>query len=222
LDWSSNNIQILSGDGFKLGSSHHNTITIEHADGWRYGGNFVFLDIIQRDDIGLEVYGEWYPRLSIAKLLNKDISIGVIKDLSLVGGINAGSEPSNDPFMAFLLGIGIKFDAPTFDFFQIDIKSFQAENVNTIGIQITPSWSLPFSIAGLNFEFRGFLDWSSASATGGTDYLFTQPQVLLDVGDILGESSQFYAGIEYWYWHNKFGINGVTEQSAQIMFMYKF
>ena len=65
FEWSSSNIQLLSGDGFHLGSSRHNTITLEHADGWRYGENFLFIDVIQRSDIGIEVYGEWYPRTKL-------------------------------------------------------------------------------------------------------------------------------------------------------------
>jgi nucleoside-specific outer membrane channel protein Tsx len=80
FEWSSTNVQLLSGDGFELGSSRHNTITLEHADGWRYGENFLFIDVIQRSNIGLEVYGEWYPRLSLNKLSNKNFSMGVIND----------------------------------------------------------------------------------------------------------------------------------------------
>jgi nucleoside-specific outer membrane channel protein Tsx len=85
FEWTSNNIQFLTGDGFESGSSHRNTITLEHADGWRYGENYLFMDIIQRDDIGVEVYGEWYPRLSLNKLSNKNLSFGVFKDFSIVG-----------------------------------------------------------------------------------------------------------------------------------------
>ena len=222
FEWTSNNIQFLTGDGFKLGSSHHNTITLEHADGWRYGENFLFLDFIQRDDIGLEVYGEWYPRLSLNKLSNKNLSFGVFRDFSIVGGINAGSEPSDDPFLAYLLGGGISFDIPLIEFMQLDVMAHKQDDVNSIGIQITPAWSVPFSLGSLSFKFRGFLDWVSASATGGEDYILIQPQLLLDVGHLLGHKDKFYAGIEYWYWHNKFGIKGVTEQSVQAMLMYVF
>ncbi len=222
FEWSSNNIQFLSGSGFELGSSHHNTITLEHADGWKYGENFLFLDFIQRDDIGLEVYGEWYPRLSHNKLSGKDLSLGLIKDFSILGGINAGSEPSNDPFVAFALGAGFSLDIPYAEFVQLDVMAYKSDEVNSTGIQITPSWSIPFSIGRLNFKFRGFLDWQSASATGGEDFILTQPQLLLDVGHLLSHKNKLYAGVEYWYWHNKFGIDGVTEQSAQITLLYSF
>jgi nucleoside-specific outer membrane channel protein Tsx len=222
FDWSSNSIQVLSGDGFELDSGYHNTITLEHADAWRYGENFLFLDFIQRDDIGMEVYGEWYPRLSLNKLSNKNLSFGLFRDFSLVGGINAGSEPSADPFMAYLLGAGIKFDIPHTEFVQLDIMAHKQDSVHRAGLQITPAWSIPFRLGALHFKFRGFLDWVSASATGGEDYILTQPQLLLDAGRLFGHKEKLYVGIEYWYWHNKFGIKGVTEQSVQATLMYAF
>jgi nucleoside-specific outer membrane channel protein Tsx len=222
FEWTSNNIQLLSGDGFELGSSRHNTVTVEHADGWRYGENYLFMDIIQSDDIGLEVYGEWYPRLSLNKIANKNLSFSVVKDFSIVGGINAGSEPANDPFVAFLLGGGISFDIPHTEFIQLDVMAYKQEGGDSIGIQITPAWSIPFSLGGLNFRFTGFVDWVSADATGGVDYILTQPQLLLDVGQLSGHDKKLYVGIEYWYWHNKFGIKGVNEESLQAMLLYKF
>ncbi|MFT5396689.1 MAG: nucleoside-specific outer membrane channel protein Tsx [Gammaproteobacteria bacterium] len=222
FNWTSTNIQFLTGDGFELGSSNHNTITFEHADGWKYGENFLFVDFIQRDDVGLAVYGEFYPRLSLNKLTDNNMSFGLFKDFSIVGGINAGSEPSSDPFMAYLFGGGISFDIPHTEYIKLDIMAYKNDDVNSLGVQITPVWSVPFSIGGLDFKFRGFLDWLSAGATGGEDSILTQPQLLLDVGNLIGHKNQFYAGIEYWYWHNKFGIKGVTEQSAQATLMYTF
>ena len=223
FEWTSNNIQILTGDGFELGSSRHTTLKLEHFGGWRYGENYAFLNFIQRDDIGLEVYGEWFPRLSLNKLSNKNLSFGIFKDFSIVGGFNAGSEPSDEPFKSYLLGGGIFFDIPHFEYLLIDVMAHKQDHVNSYGMQITPAWSVPFSLGSLNFKFRGYLDWVSANATGEADYILTQPQLLLDVGYLLGhKDNNFYAGIEYWYWHNKFGIKGVTEQSVQAMFMYEF
>jgi nucleoside-specific outer membrane channel protein Tsx len=120
------------------------------------------------------------------------------------------------------LGGGISLDIPHTEFIQLDVMALKQDDVNSIGIQITPAWSIPFSLGGLSFKFRGFLDWVSASATGGVDYILTQPQLLLDAGQLLGHKDRLYVGIEYWYWHNKFGIKGITEQSAQAIIMYNF
>jgi len=222
FDWTSTNIQLLSGEGFELGSSRHNTFTLEHANGWKYGENFLFIDVIQRSNIGLEVYGEWYPRLSLNKISNKNLSMGIFNDFSLVAGINSGSEPSTNPFTAYLLGGGISFQIPHTEFIQLDIMAYKQDDINSVGLQITPAWSIPFTLAGLDFKFRGFLDWVSDAATGGVDYILTQPQLLLDVGQLSGQSDKLYVGIEYWYWRNKFGIKGVTEKSIQATLLYNF
>jgi len=148
--------------------------------------------------------------------------MGIFNDFSIVAGINAGSEPSADPFAAYLLGGGISFKIPHTEFIQLDVMAYKQDNVNSVGLQITPAWSIPFTLCGLDFKFRGFLDWVSAAATGGLDYILTQPQLLFNAGKLSGQSDKFYVGIEYWYWHNKFGIKGITEESIQATILYKF
>jgi len=67
FDWTSNNVQVLTGGSYEPGPERRNSITLEHVNGWAFGENFAFLDIINRDDIGTEYYGELYPRLSWPK-----------------------------------------------------------------------------------------------------------------------------------------------------------
>jgi len=217
FQWSANNIQLLRGNGFELGDSQRLTVTYEHVNGWRYGENFLFVDIVERDDIGIEAYGEWYPRLSLGKMTNRDISFSIIKDFSIVGGINAGSEPSRDPHKAYLLGGGIKLDVPYFDFLNLDVYAYKSDNVESYGFQITPFWKIPFNIGKVNFIFHGFVDYASEGATGGKAYILTQPQLLLDLKKTFGIKHNVFIGIEYTYWRNKFGINNVDEESAQAM-----
>ena len=222
FDWTSNNIQLLHGNDFELGDKSRTLLTIEHVDGWRYGENFLFIEFIDRDDSSTEVYGEFYPRLSWSKITGKTPSLTFIKDFSLVGGINAGNLPKADPYKAYLLGAGISFNIPKMDFFTLDIQAFKADNVHTTGIQITPVWSVPFQIGSLHFLFKGYAEWQSEKATGGSSTFLTQPQLLLDVGQLSGQSNTVYAGIEYHYWHNKFGIKGLTEKVPQAMIMMIF
>jgi len=45
LEWQSNNVQALYGEGFLLSSStQQGTFTFEHANGWKYGDNFFYVD----------------------------------------------------------------------------------------------------------------------------------------------------------------------------------
>lgn len=222
FDWTSNNIQILHGNDFKLGDKSRTLLTIEHVDGWRYGENFFFIEFIDRDDTGTAVYGEFYPRLSWSKITGQTPSSSFIKDFSLVGGFNGGSLPKEDPYRAYLLGLGTHFNVPAMDFLFIDIMAFKAENVHTTAVQITPVWSAPFKIGSLPFIFKGFLDWQSRKATGENSSILTQPKLLLDIGQLLGTKNTFHAGIEYQYWHNKFGIKGLTESMPQAIIMTTF
>jgi len=222
FDWSSNNIQVLTGGTYDLGPERRNSITLEHADGWRYGENFAFMNIINRHDVGTEVYGEFYPRLSWSKITGKSPAFTAFKDFSLLAGINLGNLPKSDPFKAYLFGAGVKFNVPNMDYFQIDVLAFKADNVHTTGVQVSPVWSMPFQISNLHFKFKGFADWQSEDATGGAAVILAQPQLLLDVGRMVGEPEQVYAGIEYSYWRNKFGIKGLTEKVTQVMLMVSF
>jgi nucleoside-specific outer membrane channel protein Tsx len=222
FEWTSSNFQVLHGSGFKLGANTRSTMTVEHTNGWRYGDNFLFIDVTQRDDVGVEVYGEWYPRLSLSRLSNKDLSIGVFKDFFLVGGINASTEPDGDAFKAYLLGVGTSFKLPGSGIFNLNFMAQKHDQVNTTGIQITPSWSIPFEIGRLKFIFDGFLDWVSNSSSGGKPFILMQPQLLLDVGSLVGNSGSIYLGIEYYYWRNKFGIDGIHEKALQGMLKITF
>jgi len=222
FEWTHHEIQLLTGGNFELGTSHRSTITFEHSAGWRYGENFLFVDVYQRDDIGSEAYGEWYPRLSFKKLFDRDFKAGPIADFSIVGGLNAGTEPSDDPFKAYFLGVGASLDIFGAEFFKVDVMARKSDNLNTTGIQVTPAWSIPFRVGGLKFKFRGFLDWVSADGSGGESWVLTQPQIVVDVGDLFDYPDQLYAGIEFWYWHNKFGIDGLHEEVVQGMLVYSF
>ncbi|NKB37630.1 MAG: DUF5020 family protein [Gammaproteobacteria bacterium] len=222
FEWTASNIQLLHGSGFKFGSNDRSTITIEHANAWRYGDNFMFIDIVQRDDVGVALYGEWYPRLSLGRVFGKDLSNGIFKDVFLVGGLNASSEPDGDAFKSYLLGIGTSFQLPVPGIFDLNIMAQKHDQVSTTGIQITPSWSIPFEMGRFKFRFDGFLDWVSSSSSGGRPFILAQPQLLLDVGQLVGNTKGIYLGIEYFYWRNKFGIDGIHDQAVQAMLKIDF
>ena len=222
FEWTSNNIQVLHGSGFKLGTDERSTVTVEHANGWRYGDNFMFIDFIQRDDVGLEVYGEWYPRLSLSRLSDKNLSFGIFRDFFVVGGINASTEPDGDSFKAYLLGLGTSFNLRGDGVINLNVMAQKHDQVNSTGIQITPSWSIPFELGKMKLRFDGFIDWVSADSSGGKPFILAQPQLLLDVGHLIGHSGSIYAGIEYYYWRNKFGIDGIHDKALQGMLKIVF
>ena len=220
FDWMSNNVQVLHGNDFKLGDRSRTTVTVEHADGWKYGSNFFFADIVSRNDVDVEVYAEVYSYLSWNKITGKNISFGPVKDISLMAGLNIGNLPQQDNFKAYLLGINFDFDIPTFDYLQFSISGYKNDNVSgKYGVQMTPVWSVPFALGDVKFKFRGFTDFNLGYTNiDGRFSILSQPQLLVDVGDLAGwQSNKVYIGSEYQHWHNKFGVKGVDEHVFQAM-----
>ena len=52
-------------------------------------------------------------------------------------------------------------------------------------------------------------------------FLLAQPQLLLDLGNLWGAKDKLFAGVEYQYWHNKFGVDGVDESLPQVMLLWQ-
>ncbi len=215
IEWMSHNIQVLHGHGFELTEDTQTTFTFEHADSWKYGDNFFYVDY--SPDASRDINAEFSPRLSFGKMTGADLSVGPIKDFLL-----AGTWEKARDFDAFLYGAGIDLEIPGFNFFQINLYCRDNTEEDGHGWQTTWVWSRPFSIGTLNFTFDGYFDY--ADYEEGEKNFFTQPQLLLDVGDALNitEPGKIYAGVEYRYWNNKFGIEGVNESVPQAMIKWAF
>lgn len=217
FDWSSTNIQGLYGGDFIFAETKRGTATIEHAHGWKYGDNFFFVDMYNND--GFEVYAELYSSFSLSKITQKDIALGPVSDVSLMLGLNISNRPEKDPFRAYLWGVKFDFDSSYFDYLNISIAAYKEEGVSTYGVQITPVWSLPFTLLETKFKFRGFLDLKNGSTnSAGNVTMLAQPQLLMDIGDLVKwRSDILYIGMEYSYWVNKYGVEGKDESAVQGM-----
>ena len=113
--WSSTNVQYLYGDTYTdVGTDTEvsaSVITLEHVNGWAYGDNFFFVDIINADrdgsKLGTGYYGELSPRLSFGKMTGKDLSAGIIKDVLITTTAEIGSG-----FHNYLYGIAVDLNIP--------------------------------------------------------------------------------------------------------------
>jgi len=226
FDWTSSNIQYLHGSGYLLGAKDRDIITVEHSDGWKYGQNFFFIDTTYHEEntngYQFEAYGEIYSYLSASKITGLPIKVGPIKDIGLTLGLNAGSQPSQTPFRAYLAGASLQFDLPLFKYLQLDFLAYKNEYLNTASFQLTPSWELSLDNLGLPIVFRGFMDYISAGGAGPAWTVLFQPQILLDVGRYYGHKQQLMLGIEYQYWHNKFGLMNFDESLPQSVVIFRF
>ncbi len=233
FDWSSTEIQYLHGQGYRMpGNSQdigQSIITVSHADGWALGRNFYFMDTLITDNgqpSQTSVYGEAYSYFSVNKLIRQDLSWGVFKDLNASIGVNAGEnlDSPKSGTRIILYGFTIDFKVPGFKLLSLDILQHNVLDPIEQGPswQFTPVWKLPFTIAGSHWSFEGFCDFIGSKNYGYVSNILAQPQIRLDVGDLFGETGRVFLGIEYQYWHNKFGIKGFEESLPQALLVWKF
>ncbi len=233
FEWSNSEIQYLHGDGYRMPVNANDVsqsiITATHAHGWAFGHNFFFMDTLITDSGQLSqtsVYGEAYSYLSLSKLANRDLSFFIFKDLNAAVGVNAGENldsPKSGSRVA-LYGFSVDFKVPGFKLLSVDFLQNNVLEPTDQGSswQITPVWKYPFTIAGLKWSLEGFTDFIGSKGANYADTILSQPQLRLDVGDLWGKSGQVYVGIEYQYWHNKYGIKGLHESLPQALVVWQF
>ncbi len=217
--WSSTNIQYLHGTNYELGDDTRSIVTLEHANGWKYGDNFFFVDITNPDrdgeNTGTEFYGEISPRLSFSKISGRDLSFGIVQDFLITTTVEIGDAGSG--FHNYLYGLAVDLKLPGFAFFQVNWYVRNEVTAGTdLGQQVTLVWLVPFSIGPVDFAFEGFLDYAYGNDPS-EDNLLTAPRLLVDVGKFFGAPGALQAGVEYQIWRNKFGIDGIDEDVAQLM-----
>ncbi len=215
-EWSSTEVHLLHGEGFRLGDEVRDILTLTHASGWSYGSNFFFFDIAEPFAAGTDVYGEWYTRLSLRRILACESGWAFVDDLSFAASINAGS-----CFRAYLWGSTLHFSIPGFSFCNLDVMVYDNLEDTDITFILIPAWDVPITVGPVELRFRGFVDVTGAEGDRVRQIL-AQPQLLLDVGHFLGKKGQLLVGMEYEYYRNKFGIDGEDESFPQAMVAWSF
>jgi nucleoside-specific outer membrane channel protein Tsx len=205
--WQDNSLSLLVGSNYELDPGTQQTVTFEHASGWSKGDLFLFVDGINfngdKDITGSQTtyYGEFAPRLSLGKVMDTDLSVGIVKDFYIATCLEFGGSIDDH----YLIGLGMDLAVPGFDFLQLNAyRRFDAGSSATEAYQITAVWKITIPVAKTEFVVDGFIDWVIGE---GTDHLHICPQLKLDVGVLVGmEQRSLYAGIEYDYWKNKYGV----------------
>ncbi len=196
-------------------------LTIQHAAGWKLGDSFFFVDFMDdsaRDGFNdKDAYGEWYPTLSLGKLSGREIKLGPIRDLAVIGGLNFGADPN---VLKFVPGLRASWRLPGFVFLNTDFAAFidssgglESGGAPRTGnsFMIDVNWLLPIRIGGQSFRFAGHAEHigRTTNELGDEvrDWILAQPQFTWDVGAAFGAPGRFLAGIEYQYWRNKLGTD---------------
>lgn len=213
-DWSQTNLQYLNGKGFKdspQGDAETKTIwTFEHSSGWKYGSNYFFFDVTNGNKTNqTEIYGELSSMLSLPKTLGASTT-GWIRDYGPALNLEIPSAPAN---RANLYGFDLEWNVPFF----LSTSLYSRDDLGASGTstQLTVVWDLPFEFSKTFFIFRGFADITSKEGDLEGSIL-SQPQLLLDLDKSFGVSG-LSAGIEYQYWHNKFGVKDWDENAPLLL-----
>ncbi len=220
--WSKNSLSYLknTSDFEVLTNDDIDVFTFEHASGHNWGDVFVFADRIDAKadanaDRRKETYGEASARLSLNYAFGLDLENDYLKDtfIATTWEFSTVSEPSfSSGFDNYLLGFGASWKVPGFTYVNTNVYAANNENVDN-DTQLTVSWGYPIDLGQHKLVFDGYFDWSSAADDHAADFHFN-PQLRLDVGNYFELPNKFEVGIEYSYWHNKYGISGLDDEST--------
>lgn len=195
--------------------------TFENVTAHNWGGTFFFIDREQpQGDLeGTDnVYGEFAPNISGSWLTGQDLSFGPVKDITLAGQyeFGGGTEANN-----YMYGFGLAWDVPAFRYFTTSFYYVDNSEISD-DWQMTVTWGLPFDVGAAKFLVDGYIDWSTSASDHESEFQFT-PQIKLDVGNFMGNPGVLYAGIEYQYWNNKFGLGDtLMDDQSSVSALVKF
>jgi len=224
-EWSSSNVQLLHGTNYQVGEAERNIMTFEHSNKWSHGDNYFFVDITEPNGKGTTHYAEFAPRLSVSKLSGWSASLGMIEDTYIAASFEMG-----EGLHAHLFGIGASLALPGFSYANANFllreshRDWVTKDTDA-GWQLTLTWGLPFTLSKSKWQFEGFLDYAFSEDGGSSpkaDNIITAPRLLLDAGDLWSAPDHLFVGIEYQVWRNKFGVDGVDENVAQMMIKWVF
>lgn len=236
------------GMGFEVDPDEQSTITFEHAHASKIGDLFLFVDFTKlhgtppgADDTTW--YGEFGPRVSLGKMLGKDLShtffkrsLFEIKDVLIAAQYERGEDP--DVAEAALIGVGFDLDVREagllgrlgkFNYVQLN---FYGRNELTEGtrsgfhdMQVTMVASYPFKVGEQQFLVDGYFDWVLGLGSEEDWSYHLNPQITWDMGAARGKPGKAYLGIEVDLWWNKYQIPnspGFDTNQAAVSLLFKY
>ena len=225
LQWEADDIQYLFGFNWRAGSTpaqaphaERDIITFEHADGWKYGDNYLFIDVnnITQQTDGTSFYGEFQPRFSYAKISGQKVEIGPIQDIEQSNRI-----VMTDNFFAHMHGVSVDLKVPGFLFLYQNFWIRKEEYSSGITWQLHTEWEYPFFIDKYRFVCDGFFD---VIGPMGHEHwnINSQPQLLWDFGKCFGYDDQLFFGVEFDCRVHEYGNPHQFEFVPQVMVEAKF
>lgn len=211
--WQTSNAQGLYGDGYAGNGGARHILTLEHARGNQWGDLFAFVDVVQprRGDRG--GYGELWLRAKLGSPHPQWLR-------SVLWTVNV--ERPQHGKARWLFGPALDFSVPGFRFFKTHWLRRDNPTLPGVTWQFTLVWQRPFAVAGQSWLFEGFADLAGSEGPTVPHQLLV-PRLLMDVGQHLGRpATRWWLGVEWTYWRNRFGVDGVTESVPQLQLKWQF
>jgi len=209
LQWHSSSLSYLNGRDYAVDPGTQQTLTLEHANAWKYGDTFAFVDITafsgedHPSSGAVTYYGEFAPRFSLGKLLDHHIGAGAVTDVLLATAYEFGEADAD----ALLVGAGIDLEVPGFRYVQLNAYRRLPRHGGGPQWQLTPVWAWSIPVGASDLLVDGYIDWVVDNARSRHAHLHINPQVKYDLGKAVGGTpGTLYVGVEYDYWKNKYGI----------------
>ena len=197
------------------------TMTLEHASTHTWGGVFFFVDRHQGKENASgkefkETYGELAPKLKLATFDNS-----FIKQVNLAGQYEFGSNSSGFSQDNYLVGVGVDMNVPIPGMKYASASLYHAfndkDNADDQQITVTYGWEKN------NFVIDGYIDYAFNSEDDSVkDSIHINPQLKYNLQEVLGIDNRLEVGMEYSYWKNKYGVDGVDQNAASALVKYHF
>jgi len=210
--FSDTSVSLLYGEDYELAKDGElTTLTLEHASTHTWGGVFFFVDRLQgasdnEKSRAKDIYGELAPKFKVATFDDS-----YIKQVNFAAQYEFGSNSSGFSQDNYMVGVGADLDVPIPGMKYASASLYHVFNNNSgpndaddQQITLTYGWEKN------NFVIDGYVDYSFNN-DDLEDQLHINPQIKYNLQQALGIDNRIEVGIEYSYWRNKFGLDGVNQ-----------
>ncbi|MES1964303.1 DUF5020 family protein [Psychrobacter sp. AH5] len=221
--FSDTSVSLLYGEDYELAKDGElTTLTLEHASTHTWGGVFFFVDRLQgasdnEKSRAKDIYGELAPKFKVATF---DDSF--IKQVNFATQYEFGSNSSGFSQDNYMIGVGADLDVPIPGMKYASASLYHVFNNNSgpndaddQQITLTYGWEKN------NFVVDGYIDYSFNN-DDLEDQLHINPQIKYNLQEALGIDNRIEVGIEYSYWRNKFGLDGVNQSVPSALLKVHF
>lgn len=212
-----------------------NIFGLTHVSGYKYGSNYFNVDLLQsnKNDAAAgsgngaqEAYIVYRHTLDLGKIRGTPIDLGPINGAGLVLGYdwNTKNDSYGSKKRMIVAGPSVQWKVPGYlntaivILHESNAPGNMKRNTYKLHPAVIANWGIPLST--LPFSWNGFVMWTASKGkneyhkdTGAEFNLDTQ--LMWDVGySLFDVDKTFKLGVQYQYWHNKFGNTRATTNPA--------